>query len=1048
MADAEYSSLSLKIEGNNTSAKQSIEELKKSLEALKIVSDAIKNVKFTSIKKKMQDTVEGVNELNNIKVDSNKIQRTADALEKLNSITEKIKNVGDLGNSTKGIKKLSENLKALDNIDPNALNNVKNGVTGLFKGFGNENVTSGLDAVSGMTRAVNTLVNSVEKLNGLKDIDLSNVTNTIKDMASTIESISPEIADRMAKIADAMKQLSSIKSNPVLSKSISNGSTGNTISQSTSGNSYLGGAFSSQSMPNIGGSDGGDFSDSISESSGALSGLSGILGKILPVAGKIGGVITGIGSAIGDKFKEKVQGGVKAIKGFLSSLGRIAMYRAIRSIIKSIASGISEGLQNVYQWSLLTGNQFANSMNSIATSGMYAKNSLAAMAAPLFNALAPVIDAIVDKFVQLVNVINQVFAIFGGSGKWIKAIKQPQNFASAVDATGDSAKNAKKNIDDYLASFDELHVIPDQNDSSGSGGGGSGVPDYGGMFEEVDVDSNIKDFVNQLKDAIDKGDWKGVGTLLGEKVNGLVDSIDFKGFGQKVGYGINAGIQIAYYFLETVNFYNISSGIATFLNNALDQIDFEFVGRLLVRGITIGFDMLIGFIVTFNWGLLARKLSDGFKGAIDELSEWIAGYNWGNLGSSVMQSLIDIVANIDYVGIANSILNLIVNAFTATVGYVSGELGTFCGNISSLASEWLSTTTPDDIVGGLATFISNLFSGVLGIIMDIPKWVKDNIVSPFVSGFNSGWDVYGEQMVDKVGTSWDEITDDTTMSWTDIKEWVIQTFSTMHSSAMTFVDGIYRKTSSAWGEISSNTYTKWVEIRDSMINKFNEIAQKANTAFDGIKTKITTTWDNVKSNTKNTIAGISQTVSTTFSGMASSIAGVFDSIRTSASTTWGKIKSAMEDPIKSAKDTIKQVVDTIKGFFNFSISWPHIPMPHFGINPRGWSIGDLLKGSIPTLSINWYASGGFPDAGEMFIARENGPELVGNIGGRTAVANNDQIVQAVSTGVRDAVASVMSSSTGGSINLTVNLDGDVVYKNVVKRNNRVVEQTGASELLV
>ena len=33
-------------------------------------------------------------------------------------------------------------------------------------------------------------------------------------------------------------------------------------------------------------------------------------------------------------------------------------------------------------------------------------------------------------------------------------------------------------------------------------------------------------------------------------------------------------------------------------------------------------------------------------------------------------------------------------------------------------------------------------------------------------------------------------------------------------------------------------------------------------------------------------------------------------------------------------------------------------MPHFGITPEGWKIGDLLKGSIPHLSIDWYARGG------------------------------------------------------------------------------------------
>ena len=49
-----------------------------------------------------------------------------------------------------------------------------------------------------------------------------------------------------------------------------------------------------------------------------------------------------------------------------------------------------------------------------------------------------------------------------------------------------------------------------------------------------------------------------------------------------------------------------------------------------------------------------------------------------------------------------------------------------------------------------------------------------------------------------------------------------------------------------------------------------------------------------------------------------------------------------------------------------------------------------------------YASGGFPTAGQLFIAREAGAEMVGSIGNRTAVANNDQIVAGVSSGVAAA----------------------------------------------
>lgn len=68
-----------------------------------------------------------------------------------------------------------------------------------------------------------------------------------------------------------------------------------------------------------------------------------------------------------------------------------------------------------------------------------------------------------------------------------------------------------------------------------------------------------------------------------------------------------------------------------------------------------------------------------------------------------------------------------------------------------------------------------------------------------------------------------------------------------------------------------------------------------------------------------------------------------------------------------------------------------------------------------------FASGGFPDEGQMFIARESGPEMVGTIGGRTAVANNDQIVEGIRQGVFEAVSAAMNGGQN-DVNVKVYLD--------------------------
>ena len=110
------------------------------------------------------------------------------------------------------------------------------------------------------------------------------------------------------------------------------------------------------------------------------------------------------------------------------------------------------------------------------------------------------------------------------------------------------------------------------------------------------------------------------------------------------------------------------------------------------------------------------------------------------------------------------------------------------------------------------------------------------------------------------------------------------------------------------------------------------------------------------------------------------------------------------------------------------------------------SFNDVKIPNIPYL-----ASGGVVDEGQMFIAREAGPELVGSIGRKTAVANNDQIVSGIEAGVYRAMVAANSSSNGGStqtIRIINEIDGDIVGEKVIKYHNNRVMQTGASPLLV
>lgn len=96
--------------------------------------------------------------------------------------------------------------------------------------------------------------------------------------------------------------------------------------------------------------------------------------------------------------------------------------------------------------------------------------------------------------------------------------------------------------------------------------------------------------------------------------------------------------------------------------------------------------------------------------------------------------------------------------------------------------------------------------------------------------------------------------------------------------------------------------------------------------------------------------------------------------------------TGMKNSISNVKNFIKGVIEDIKKFFNFKVSLPQIKLPHFSIKPKGWELGDLLKGSIPKLGISWYAKGGvfdqptiFPTATGLKGVGEAGKEAVAPI---------------------------------------------------------------------
>lgn len=184
------------------------------------------------------------------------------------------------------------------------------------------------------------------------------------------------------------------------------------------------------------------------------------------------------------------------IPNVVTQFMRMLKMRIMRNIIRHLLAGFTEGLQNVYYWAKATGNQFAQSMDTIKTSLNYAKNSIGAAFSTVLNAVAPIIDKLVDILVTGINYVNMFFAALQGKSTYTRAKKVGMEWAAAVTDAAGGASGAVEEVKEALSvlDFDELHQLQEAATPSGggSGGGGSGgnSGNYNDMFEEAKVEDN------------------------------------------------------------------------------------------------------------------------------------------------------------------------------------------------------------------------------------------------------------------------------------------------------------------------------------------------------------------------------------------------------------------------------------------------------------------------------------------------------------------------------------------------------------------------------
>lgn len=149
------------------------------------------------------------------------------------------------------------------------------------------------------------------------------------------------------------------------------------------------------------------------------------------------------------------------------------------------------------------------------------------------------------------------------------------------------------------------------------------------------------------------------------------------------------------------------------------------------------------------------------------------------------------------------------------------------------------------------------------------------------------------------------------------------------------------------------------------------------------------------------------------------------------------VKNKFWSKFEEIKNVVKNALDAVKRFFAGEWPTPKIKMPHFKISPPGWSIGDLVKGSIPRLSVNWHAKGAIlnrptvinQSGNTIDVAGEAGPEAVTPI--ETLKKYVREEVRANNADLIKALAEVLGD-LGLTMENVINLGDERIYQKVVK----------------
>ncbi len=712
--------------------------------------------------------------------------------------------------------------------------------------------------------------------------------------------------------------------------------------------------------------------------------------------------------------------GASGLSKFVSSIGRIAFYRAIRSAIRYVTDSFKQGLDAAYNWSKQQGGanaKLAGAMDALSAASGRMKLQLGAAFGGLITAIEPILIRIINLVTAAADAITRFFAVLNGGGYYKKAV-------GSLDDLGSAAGGAGKQVKGLLASWDELNVIGKE---SGGGGGGSNSTDYSGMYEWAEAESDwanlfasgdffgigakigdaLGDVAQKITNFLKKPEVQNFGANLADALNGAVSNPEnFSKLGEAAGTFVGTVVKNIEDFLKNVKWEDVKEGLKAFASGfktALEEVlgeEFDtskpyyqiawewFLNLEGVQRAVLSFKMLFNDIKV-SWLELKENILEG----MNDLPDWIKnGLGWVGFDISeslenTKQALADAKEEADALAKSYDELNKkdvtvtiesevpdpvtpedVLDTTSFKIG--SGFANAFASLVVGVNAEIQNKVEPKDL------FVPN--SGVTSpsgnaLALGITPTIKPgtNITIPATANYTD-WEVHGS----KTGTALKTFT--TWKSTANYTDWevkgtktgsTVSNFTTWNSTA----NWKNQKVDTKWAGTTWNSTANWKN-------------QKTDPAWAGTTWNSTANWKNQKTDpawkgtTWNSTANWkNQTIDSAWKG-----------------TTWNS----------TAKFTKRTSADTFSTTFN---STAHITAKTIesslkdGNNLKVNVTANITKTSgSDKINVTAAASGGTISTGQLFVAREAGPEMVGTIGNTTAVANNDQIVSGIANGVAQA----------------------------------------------